>query len=95
MKFRCEERRCGWHGEEVLTAPNPFDPADTINGCPSCRAVDTIELACDEPDCWEPVSCGTPTDSGYRNTCGPHLPNVVRCTQRRSHDQARTAKDGG
>lgn len=74
MKVRCEE--CDWHGEEseILTAKNPFDETETINGCPNCKSVDSIRVACDEPGCFEFSSCGTPTDNGYRQTCGKHAP---------------------
>lgn len=27
---------------------------------------------CDEPGCFEQVSCGWPSDNGYRSTCGDH-----------------------
>lgn len=29
---------------------------------------------CDEPGCYDAVSCGTPTSNGYRNTCSKHKP---------------------
>lgn len=76
MKVLCNARRCGWHGqeEEVLQAPNPFDSTDTLQGCPECKSVETIFVACDEPDCWKQATCGTPTPSGYRQTCGKHVP---------------------
>ena len=32
------------------------------------------QTRCDEPGCKEQVSCGTPTPTGYRNTCGKHRP---------------------
>lgn len=27
---------------------------------------------CDEPDCYKEVTCGFPTDDGYRSTCSEH-----------------------
>lgn len=62
----CEQ--CGWNGFEcnVPTAANPFKPHELINGCPKCRSINTIRVACDEPSCWERVECGTPTPAGYR-----------------------------
>jgi hypothetical protein len=32
------------------------------------------ELAslCDEPDCYDEISCGWPSEKGYRRTCGNH-----------------------
>lgn len=73
-KLLCEG--CNWHGpqSEMLTAPNPFDPAGAINGCPKCKSVECLVVACDEPDCWRETSCGTPTPTGYRRTCGEHRP---------------------
>lgn len=75
MKLVCTNR-CQWHGqsEEALTAPNPFDPEESIEGCPHCKSVDSLQMACDEPDCWLEVTCGTPTPSGYRQTCHKHAP---------------------
>jgi hypothetical protein len=35
---------------------------------------DAMPPICDEPGCLKDVSCGTPTDSGYRNTCLDHAP---------------------
>jgi hypothetical protein len=73
-KLLCED--CAWHGlqSEMLTAPNPFDATDTIHGCPKCKSVQSLLVACDEPGCWRETSCGTPTPSGYRRTCGQHAP---------------------
>lgn len=70
---------CEWHGteEQMLTAPNPFAGAEyeLIVGCPNCLEVETLRVACDEPDCWKLVTCGTLTKSGYRSTCGDHRPD--------------------
>jgi hypothetical protein len=27
---------------------------------------------CDEPGCYDYISCGWPSDDGYRSTCGKH-----------------------
>ena len=80
MKLRCEVHRCTWHGldSETLTAPDPFDIGETLTGCPSCKSANTLREACDEPDCWEFSSCGTPTETGYRRTCGKHLPKEAK-----------------
>lgn len=58
----------------MLTAANPFDPKDTIAGCPHCKSINTLEEACDEPGCWRPSTCGIPTSGGYRRTCSEHMP---------------------
>lgn len=74
-KWTCKE--CDWRGleSELLLAPNPFQINDEICGCPKCKSVDCFAAACDEPECWREVSCGTPTPSGYRSTCGKHRPD--------------------
>ena len=39
-KVKCNGTRCYWKGNErdLLTAPNPFEPTEMINGCPDCQA---------------------------------------------------------
>lgn len=73
-KARCTE--CDWHGvwSGLLGAINPFKPGETIRGCPTCKGIDCFVSVCDEPECWEPVTCGTPTCQGYRSTCRKHGP---------------------
>ena len=59
----------------LLTAPNPFDPADTISGCPNCKSVEGFDEICDEPDCLQHAGCGFPAGpefGGYRRTCYKH-----------------------
>lgn len=75
-KVFCSANRCPWHGllEEALIDNHPFRPNDVIRGCPQCGEAQNFQSACDEKDCWEPVSCGTPTAEGYRQTCGEHCP---------------------
>ena len=73
-KWLCEE--CGKVAmeTEVLTAPNPFEPSYPLYGCPSCKDVSTLVMACDETGCLREVCCGTPTPTGYRRTCSEHKP---------------------
>ena len=33
---------------------------------------------CDEPGCFKNVSCGFPTEAGYRHTCSEHSKEVIR-----------------
>jgi len=75
----CNERRCGWRGMqlEVLFAENPFNADETIAGCPKCKEINSLLVSCDEPGCWNEASCGTPTATGYRHTCGKHAPEPV------------------
>ncbi len=77
-KLVCQESYCKWHGasEDALRAPNPFNEKDTLLGCPECKGVNTLAVACDEPECWEEATCGFPTTFGYRRTCGEHWRKV-------------------
>lgn len=72
-KIFCEE--CGWRGthDKLLLGKSPFEDAE-IRGCPKCKAIESHHEACDEPGCWEHATCGTPTPTGYRRTCGKHIP---------------------
>lgn len=84
-RWRCKE--CCWRGDgsALKFAPNPFDKdAVEIVGCPSCFAVESVELVCDVKDCWEAVSCGWPQDKGYRQTCGKHMHNASMRLEERS-----------
>ena len=61
----------------ILTAPNPFDAGDTVNGCPECKAVDSFTRACGHDGCLSEASVGTPGAFGFRYvwTCWKHSPN--------------------
>lgn len=74
MKIICTA--CFWKGTdaELLKANHPFIAGEPIRGCPGCRDVFDLRPACDEPECWEMQTCGTPTPAGYRITCGRHRP---------------------
>jgi hypothetical protein len=68
-------KSCGWYGldSEVLTAISPFDPDDVISGCPQCKEINTIMLACWAQDCWEEVTMGAFTRDGtYQMLCSKH-----------------------
>ena len=60
--------------DEILSAPHPFDDGEKIYGCPYCKSAQSLLVACDEPGCTLPSSCGTPTKNGYRDTCHDHQP---------------------
>ena len=72
-KVLCEE--CDWTGtyDKVDHVKDP--KSDNVwSVCPQCRTPENVFRACDETGCWQPVSCGTPTETGYRSTCGIHAP---------------------
>lgn len=76
-KTRCNV--CRWQGREsdLLQAPSPFD-SHTIYACPKCKSIDHLIIVCDEPGCWADVTAGTPTPTGYRQTCGQHRPEATQ-----------------
>lgn len=69
---------CGWKGQktELLQAQHPFDENDIVYGCPACKGLDEIFLACDVEGCWGYADCGFPTPEGYRHTCGKHMREI-------------------
>lgn len=71
-KWLCSECSEVGTDESVLKAPNPFDPDDEICGCPSCKAVNSLTRACDEPGCAREGTCGGPTPDGYKWHCYEH-----------------------
>jgi hypothetical protein len=77
-KLVCDNRRCDWHGtsDQVLRAPNPFEDGEIL-GCPKCKDIRTLFAGCDEPGCTSIWTCGTPSPTGYRQTCGRHVPIVA------------------
>ena len=74
LKILCDE--CGWIGitTDMLTAKNPFNAKQTIDGCPNCREVNTLMLCCDEPNCSWSVCVTSETATGTRRTCEEHRP---------------------
>lgn len=75
-KWKCQE--CAVVVSEYLVAPNPFDATDSIIGCPNCKSVNSLLEVCDEPGCAEYSSCGFPTPTGYRRTCGKHYQEATK-----------------
>ena len=77
-KYVCAE--CDWKGIAplLLRAANPFNADDMLIGCPSCKSVNTLSVACDEDGCWDYVTCGTPTADGYRRVCGLHFRRITQ-----------------
>ena len=48
------------------------------------EALKEVLALCDEPDCFDEVSCGWPTeDGGYRRTCGNHYHGRMKLQERR------------
>lgn len=70
-KWKCEE--C-----EFIGALDEFDKVkdpggdDTWTVCRRCRTPEHVVGVCDEPGCMREATCGFPTPTGYRQTCGAH-----------------------
>ena len=73
--FRCRE--CGWRGaeSEIIQIVDAELEGNRWNICPNpaCRAAEQFENMCDEPGCNREATCGWPSPSGYRRTCGDHM----------------------
>ena len=76
MNDRLWQCECGAYFRDsmMLRADHPFDQRLVITFCPECREVigETPRPICDEPGCTETVSCGWPSEAGYRQTCRLH-----------------------
>ena len=73
----CCNISCGWVGssDDVFRATNPFNPkGKELWGCPKCKEVNSLVLACDEPGCCSPGVNGYSTAAGWRVTCPEHTP---------------------
>lgn len=73
LKVRCNNRPCEWKGSsyESLRAPHPFKLGEEVEGCPSCKVIDSIAVVCETPDCW--VSAAGHYDGRW--ACNKHGPN--------------------
>lgn len=71
MKVRCVHKGCGWRGayDSSYSTADPSNPGRDVDTCPSCRSVDSLKVACDEPGCWQPVAV-----VGERAGCVAHVP---------------------
>lgn len=78
-RWRCLDCNCIATANELLRAPNPFDPRQEIVGCPNCKAVDRFDRVCEVDDCNRTASCGWTDSKGTRHhTCGEHM-NWAEC----------------
>jgi hypothetical protein len=83
MKIRCEDHHCGWHGDqseahEFLIIDRRFGPLNIVF-CPKCHELNsTLVNVCEEPDCWEPATMGTPYPGGYKQHCHRHPPGKMK-----------------
>lgn len=73
-RWQCNECEGYYDQADILIAPNPFDPEDTISGCAFCKAVNSFQRACDVVGCERLASNGSPTPQGYTWRCFDHRP---------------------
>jgi hypothetical protein len=72
-RWLCEECRHVCDADDILRAPNPFDPEDTLHFCPDCKQPNQLTRTCWK--CDKPASSGTPTKThGYVWACHEHAP---------------------
>lgn len=64
--YRCSECAARVPHMEALQAPDPFDEGEILFGCPRCRSVNTLEVACIADGCHAPTAMGVPGRGGYR-----------------------------
>jgi len=68
--------------EHGMTISNEFDlnmKDDIVKAYKSgdeAKMKEALSL-CDEPGCFDDVSCGWPSENGYRRTCGEHMKKDV------------------
>lgn len=79
MKWQCTSCDEIWLESELLSAPNPFEPAaGPITGCPHCKEVNCFRTICDWTGCKRESSSGTPlADGRYVWRCWDHRPEAV------------------
>lgn len=79
-RWRCTD--CGEVRREdaLLKAPSPFDPDETLVGCPGCKSIDHFAVMCEVVGCKNDGRCGTPesfisgdTSCRYVQVCGEHM----------------------
>lgn len=77
-KYQCKECNSQVLRGKMLVAKNPFNKEYKIYGCPYCFEVDKFETLCDEPNCSELATTGSPSKDGYRWTCYKHRPTPTK-----------------
>lgn len=72
MKTICQICNFRADSSELLVGLNPFDLTEPIHGCPRCKSINSFYTCCEEVNCWEQDTCGTPTPAGYKRLCSVH-----------------------
>src|SRR5690606_22367208 len=71
-RVRCNTCEWVYTMDHALRAPNPFDPSESIYGCPNCKSVEDFVRLCDRVGCDNAGSCGQSTPDRYQVTCYDH-----------------------
>jgi len=66
-----------------LTISNEFDLNMKDNVVKAYKSGDEAKMKealslCDEPGCFDEISCGWPSENGYRRTCGEHYKGKLK-----------------
>ena len=73
QRWKCRECDHICTASELLEAPNPFADTTSVTGCPYCKAVESMFVACSTAGCTKDGTCGGPgADGVYRLTCYEH-----------------------
>jgi len=69
--------------DDGMTISNEFDLDLKDNVIEAYKSKDEKKLKqslglCDEPDCFKYISCGWPSEDGYRTTCGDHYEGKLK-----------------
>lgn len=68
--------------KDMLHAPSPFDPEETLIGCPHCKVCSgegSWDEQCEVEGCGRGATCGTPLKGGgYLRCCGIHYREVQK-----------------
>ena len=73
LVWRCDECEAVYLDCDLDRVPDPQQGSTRVwTVCPGCRAAEQFTNLCDEPGCLRQASCGWPSISGYRRTCGVH-----------------------
>lgn len=75
-RWRCVECDTVMNTGAIIQFPDPEEEGNSWAICPNCRSAESFERLCDEPECPNTASCGTPVqdERRYVHTCYEHRP---------------------
>jgi len=76
-QYQCAECRDITNEGEWDQIDDPALESNFWHICRVCRSADKFERICSYIGCKQQSGCGTSTPTGYRWTCGNHMPEKV------------------